>query len=333
MKKFLVPLIIFIFTHSITADGDFQDTPLDLTKESKNDPVNLGPGIETDLVAPVKFTTDGIQYFLTNVYDNPKYTKEIFPNNMNHFLQFLDFGIKTNQNLEFVEQVIRLFRQKVMCTEYVCAQETARVADRLVSMLEGFEIKGKSENKNHEQAVKEICYNMFLSDFERFKSNPDAFLTDLSKQVCKGLENSAICSKQTSSKHIQNLIIRFMETTLSKVLWSPQDGKNAWEEFKVLGESVYTLYNRKIIESQDDLNDLVKIIVERFNYFLNIAGADMPVEFYQAARNDLTENKLPWLSTEELEKDITSKLDSLKKCLMQGQIKAQAKSVYGIASE
>jgi hypothetical protein len=326
MKRF------FIYILTILCFSNYLKThDLDLTQNNKTDD-NFGPAVDIDFLAPVKFTQVGIQDFLKNIYDNPKYAREIFPNNMSHFIQFLDFGIKTDQSLEFLEQVIRLFRQKVMCTEYMCSQEIARVSDRLISLLEGFKITNKLDNKNHEQTVKETCYNMFLSDFDRFKLNPDAFLTDLSKEICKALQNSTLCSKETTSKQIQNLVTRFMETTLSKVLWSPTDGKNAWEEFKVLGESVAALHQRKIIPAQDDLNDLIKIIVERFNYFLNIAGADMPIEFYEVARADLSENKLPWLYVEELEKDITSKADSLRKCLMQGQIKAQAKSVYGLGT-
>lgn len=322
MRRIFLPLLMFLLTNIITAESNYQET--------NSGYIDLGSPIEIDLLSPVKFTAQGIQDFLKNVYDNPKYSKEIFPNNMSHFLQFLDFGIKTNQSLEFLEQVIRLFRQTIISAEYVCSQEASRVSEKLVILLDGFEGTSQKSKKDYEKEIKELCYNMFLNDFDRFRTSPDIFLTDLSKEVCNTLKNSGICSSETSTKHIQNLIIRFMESTLSKVLWSVQDGKNAWTEFKTLGESIYSLHERKIICKQDDLNDLVKIVVERFNYFLNIAGADMSSDFYETARKDLVENNLPWLNIEELEKDITTKSESLKKHLVQAQIKAQAKSLYGI---
>src|SRR3990167_869054 len=334
MKKIFFPLLAYLFVNSITANPENQEqiyVPLNALDKSGPE---VGQGIDTDLLAPVKFTPDGIQEFLKHVFDNPKYAKEIFPNNMNHFLQFIEFGVKTNQGREYLEQVIRLFRQKVMCSEYVCAREVALTSERLVALLEGFEIvEEKNSTKEHETAVKELCYNMFLNEFDKFKANPDSFLTDLSKEICKILDTHAVCSKETSAKHIQNLIIRFMETTLYKVLWSPDDGENTWEEFRILGESVSTLFERKVISREDDLNDLIKIIVERFNYFITIAGSEMPISFYEKARKDVDEDKFAWLNVEELEKDITSKKESLRRNLIQGQIKAQARSVYGIITE
>ena len=156
MKKVFFALLAYIFVNSIIANHENQEqiyVPLNTLDKSNTDIQSF----DTDLLAPVKFTPDGIQEFLRHVFDNPKYAKEIFPNSMNHFLQFIEFGVKTNQGREYLEQVIRLFRQKVMCSEYVCAREVARTSERLVSLLDGFKIvEEKNSTKEYETVIKEL---------------------------------------------------------------------------------------------------------------------------------------------------------------------------------
>ncbi len=311
-------------------------------QESPGLQTNDGPIIisETDqqendlFFTKIKFTPIGIQDFLKKVYNHPDFATKILPNNPSyHLVQFLEFGIRTEQDPNYLKQVLRLFHQKFKTVEYISAEQLTKTITTMISLLEHFKIAEHTTTKNKQIAtIKDVSYNEFLNNFQKFKENPDQFLTTLSTKICEAL-SSHICDQSTTPQHIRNLVLRFIESMVSKTLWSPLDGDKVWIAFHDLGDALIQMHDKKIITDSDDLDDLVKTLVERFSYFLSIAGSEMPTSFYEKARNDLLGKKISWLELEELEKEVTTKHEVLRQALMRGQIKAQARTVYGFISQ
>lgn len=312
MKK--IPLILFILANITTAHVDYQD---DLA-----DSFNL-----TSEITP---TLEGIKEYLEKIYNNDAYAKTVLPTNFSHLRQLIGFGAQTKQGPDYLKHILRIFRQKFMACEYTCAQETAYTINYLCTILQKFKIE-KKDNIHCVSNIKNICYEEFSTKFEDFKNDPDVFLTKLSEKIHESMSYET-GERETKPSEVRTLVVRFLDTIISKILWSPEEGKRAWQEFVTVGDALNSLSENKIICKEEDLNDLTKLLTERFIYFLSIAGAELDESFFEAARNDLLNKKLPWLETEELEHEITKRLDLIRKALIQAQIKSKAKRDYGILS-
>lgn len=274
-----------------------------------------------DLTKKLDFTPFGIKEFLREIYNNAEYSKNILPYSFEHLRQFVSFGKKTSQGADYLEQVLKLFRQKLIECECICSKEAISITQFLGKKFSKF----NKEEKNNPlcSTVKDVCYDEFLNNFEQFKSNPDEFLTILSNKIINKIIPST-CKLENETHNLENVISKFLETCVSKTIWSTEGNIKVWTEFKELGESIYELKTQNIISDEDSINDIIKILNERFIYFLRLAGQNFTSEFFETARNDILSGKLTWLEIEELEKEITPKLDTLRRTLIQVQIKAEA---------
>lgn len=311
--------------NSIIANPEYQDSHVI--------PTAIFVDNADQLLIRIEFTLDGIKRFFT-VFNHPKVAKEILPNNPSYYIeQFFTFGISTHQDLEYFKRVLHLFHKKFKEVEYISAEALPKLFVLLINLTESLSALNQSINQKHVSLVKNIAYEEFLNNFVNFKKDPDTFLTTLSSKICDALSSGLSEQHETTPHQIKHLMLRFVESILSKTLWSPQDGDAVWSEFNKLGDAIVMLHEKKIISDGDDVDDLLKTLVERFTYFLSLAGADMPLSFYEKARTDLITKKIAWLELEELEKEVTSKQESLRQALMRSQIKAQARHSYGIIAD
>ncbi len=100
---------------------------------TSNDILDLND--DTQLRAPINFTTTGLQCYLKHVYNHPKYAQDILPNDFSHIIQFLQYGKDSQQNEEYVISVLRLFHQKFFSLEYVNAVQLAKLIENFPTLL------------------------------------------------------------------------------------------------------------------------------------------------------------------------------------------------------
>ncbi len=67
------------------------------------------------------------------------------------------------------------------------------------------------------------------------------------------------------------------------------------------------------ILNQDELDDLLKSLVERFVYFLELTGSDLSFDVIETIKKDLESGNLLFHMIDEQEEFIESKVDRLKK--------------------
>lgn len=90
---------------------------------------------DTQLYAPINFTTSGLQCYLKHVYNHPKYAQDVLPNDFSHIIQFLEYGKNSNQTEEYTISVLRLFHQKFFSLEYVNAVQLSKLIEALPNLL------------------------------------------------------------------------------------------------------------------------------------------------------------------------------------------------------
>lgn len=303
MKK--IPLLLFIMAQSTINTADYQEA----------------------LRSPINFTPDGIQSFFKEQFNHQAYT-QLLSTDLAHFRQFINFGVDTKQGPDYIKHVLRIFRQGCMSCEFMCAQEVAATINFLTSTLPQFHIE-KQREETVVLHIKNVCYEEFHNNFELFKENPDKFLSTLAEKI-HDTTKLYQAERETRPSEVRNLVVLFLDTLIGKLLWTPSDNQGVWHEFCIVGNSLWNLAQEKIICKEEDLNDLVKLLIQRFSYFLSLAGTELKETFFATARNDLMVKKFPWLDIDELEAEMTKKEDMLRNALMQAQIRSKAKHEYGL---
>lgn len=250
----------------------------------------------------------GISRFLKDVFNSPEYTQSFLPNNFTHFKELIDYGKKTSQSAPYYKSVLRLFVNKPL--SYVNAYAFADLISVLPDLLHNQMSLAKSQKlQGIKDIVNEMLYTAFLSHFPDFKANPGAFLDDLSQEIEDAVE-------------LRKLLMLFLQSTISKLVWSPEDQIQTWNLTKILGRHLQELHNQSMIADRDDLNTLYVILIERYCFFLDITNESLTPAFFQQVKDDVMGNGTPLLQLEEQEELLQTKTERLMNCLMHGQAKA-----------
>jgi hypothetical protein len=173
---------------------------------------------------PISFTRQGMKRYLKYVYNRTEYCTEYLPHNFCHFIEFLEYGKKTEQEPIYVQSAIRLFANKVKATRYITAYAFADMTARLPELLSCY-FKKEDPALTHttKDKIVTMFYDNFLSQFSLFKKDPKTFLNDLATEVLSVVEGSDVVQKEVDREQLRQTLIRFLELSLDKVIWSPID--------------------------------------------------------------------------------------------------------------
>lgn len=280
---------------------------------------------------PISFSPEGINSFLTKVYNHPEYGTEFLPNNFSHLLQFLEHGVNTQQEASFAQSVFKLFSNKLKSASYVNAYVFVNMLEPLQKLLQHYFTE--STPRTVEQlklSVNDVLYSSFLSQFDFFKKDPKTFFNNLSNEILTSLNyelNNA--EKEARKEQLRQMVIRFLEICASKLVWSPDEPQEIWESIRITSNQFASFMKDHILEDVDHLDDLLWSITHRFCFFLDLTGSDLPIHFYQDIKQDLI-RKTPLLcKLEEQEPLILSKSDYIMQAVLEGEAKARAQ-IHGI---
>jgi len=129
---------------------------------------------------------------------------------------------------------------------------------------------------------------------------------------------------KAGSRKIKHVIGHLVENCLSKTLWDIQDPELTIKQFIQIGNNLENMLNAKIIADQDDLNDIIHILVDRFIYVINLASGDLPTSFYEDLKKKL--DPISWMKIDEIEDLVDTKLQKMERALFRGKIKSEIKS-------
>lgn len=277
---------------------------------------------------PLQMTSLGVEGFFSNLYNSKSYT-EYFPNSFSHLVQFLEHGKDTGQNRDYTKATVSLFNQKLHGCQYVSAYAFNDFLATLPHLVgHHFTSYTKTADKK-KQAVTQILYQEFLQNFNEFKENPPAFFDKLSTALVNTIDPDS--STEVSHEYLQQTVVRFLETALSKILWDTND-RNVWENVKQISDNILQIHQHGIIREEDDLNDLGWALTHRICYFIEIAGSDLPAAFYEQVNRELGQEPPAILALEEQEELAQTKLAVIERAIVEGMAHHQARQ-HGLITE
>ena len=325
MKVNALPIFLFmipaLFIHNVkTEDNQYFIDPVQEEYLCESDKI-----LES-FCMPLKFTRSGIRCFLKHTFSREEYAEEFLPHNFCHLIEFLEYGNHSEQNNLYIQSTIRLFTNKVKACNYVSADAFFNVIERFPTLLKNhFVKKPPSLLADAQNAIKRILYTTFLSKFSFFKKDPDSFFEDLSGDIAEALHNSSFVQTQVDLELLRQGIIKFLEITLNKVIWTPLDQDEVWTSVKAISFKLEELVDHAII-NQDELDDLFQSLLERFIHFLDLAGSELSLNLINTINNEIDEGKVLFLTLEEQEEFITPKAERLRKALEKTETKILARA-------
>lgn len=268
--------------------------------------------------------------YVKDVYNNPNYAN-FFSQNGSHVVDFLELSEELNLEITPLYTCLRLFYNKIKSCELVDDTVLIQILEPLPNLVERHFEKNKEKlslkilRRNIEKAIT-FRFEKHVKEFEK---KPNLFISKLSEEIIN-VANEEINylqgnkDKNYMKERFRNLIIRFLEITISKLIWDTKSYHSIWQSVLKISDSIISLANYKIIGHLDDLDDLLWSLTHRFNYFLKITGPLLPPSFYEEVEDDIANGAAYFLEMEELDKGITTKKEILLRTLIQARTKAIA---------
>ncbi len=317
---------------------------------------------------PSQYSTISIKYYLnyspyqdetknniqskTSIFNQvlSKYVKEIYNSNVYpnflsqnaiHFNEFLELSEELKLSLNPLYTCIRLFYNKIKACELVDDTVLLQILNPLPRLIERY-----FEEKNNEKislkylkkSIEKTILFKFSEHLNDFQANSNEFISELAKeisQITKNEINQIDTNKEQyyMKERFRNLLIRFIEITISKLIWDSKHYQNIWGSVLSIANNLVRLAEHKILDHMDDLDDMLWSLTIRFNYFLTLVGSTLPTDFYEEIENDIANGSAFFLELEEQDQGIVSKKESLLKTLLNAKAKSFAFHETGLFSD
>jgi hypothetical protein len=273
----------------------------------------------------------GLLELIADEMRTPNYINVTLPNNMRYLFDLLEYGEKTQQKRSFTRGIFRLFGNMYKGAPYVNAYHVVELLEKLPTLLSHTFTMYKSSSLIRNKALHDmtmldrlqesttaLLHLNFRSHFEYFKNDPEKFLDDLSNNIV------ILAEEEISTEQVRQTIIRFLETIINKMIWSPSDNQKIWESVKKVSDQLAILMEYNIIDDTDDLNDILWTLTYRFCYFIDLTSSDLDPQLFHTIKNDIIQEHVPFLQLEEQEPFLESKKEYIIRTILISEAKRQA---------
>jgi hypothetical protein len=276
---------------------------------------------------PVDFSKEGITHYFKYTYNHDQYTQYL-PYNFSHMIQFLEFGQKNDQNQAYAKSILKLFLQKIKGCDFINSYSFITAMPKLADSLEPYMIKQQAGFLQElQKSLKQRFSNIFSSYMSYFQKNPDAFLDALAEQIAKKT-NEVQTQQHIDVEVVRKDIMRFLETCISKLIWSPTDAYQAWQAVNEIAAQADRFLDKKLLTDVDALDDICWSLIHRFCYFIDISAQEISQDVFIKIVSDIATQKSILLAIEEQENIMTPKKEFLLK-----KIKTYCPYVYPAANK
>lgn len=280
--------------------------------------------------------------YVKEIYNRKDYPQALSQDG-SHILQFMDLSNELNLGAETVYVYMRLFYNKIKACEVI---DDAMIVQLLETMPHKLERHFISEHEDQEgiydlafikHQIESTMLSKFTEHLPSFQSEPDIFISNLAQDLASYYQQEIDRSTKQKNdadarERLRTIIIKFFDLGLNKTMWTPETYQNPWESFNIIGDGLVLLAQYGIVKHMDDLDDLFWSLTHRFCFFLDLAGASLPLDLYEEIERDLDNCSVPFLEMNEQDEGITSKKETLFECLLQAKARAFAYERSGIIS-
>jgi hypothetical protein len=249
---------------------------------------------------------------------NRDYIESILPHDFSYLAQLISYGHKTHQPQNYIKSVFKVFSNTLKRTDYINAYAfdnfLAQMPDMLLPyftpykaqvVLRKVNINTMDLYERLNESINTLMFSRFSGEFNKFKQNPDQFLNTLSSSIME------LAQEEIETESLRQTVLRFLELSLGKLIWSPEDNEIVWKSVKNIAHRLARLVECNIIDDVSDLDDMFRTLIHRFCLFLDITGDQLPLSLYEAIKRDIESQELLLLNLEDQEPLLESKTECL----------------------
>jgi hypothetical protein len=186
--------------------------------------------------------------------------------------------------------------------------------------------------------LESILLTKITEKLPEFQTQPDSFTQLLANEIISFIKNETDrvereLQKFESRERLRQIIIRFLELSLNKLIWNPKTPESIWQSFLTLANNLQILGAYGVINHMDDLDDFLWSLVHRFCYFLDLTGSVLPLELYEEIEHDLQNGLIFFLEAQEQDFGIKTKKEILAATLLHAKTKAYAYQKKGLFTQ
>jgi len=278
--------------------------------------------------------------YIKEMYNN-KYYADFLSQDGSHIVNFLELSSELHLDAESLYTCIRLFYNKMKACELIDDTVLIQILMPMSSLLEEFFVEPSLELPNQKR-FSHYAENLILSELTenltQFQEDPGLFISQLSEQIGQKTKNEldfvekAIEEKEMIQR-LRSIVIRFLELSLSKVMWNQTAYESIWESILTIANGLQLLAVNGILDHMDDLDDLLWSLTHRICFFLDVAGSYLPTAFYENIENDIANGLVFFLELPEQDEGIKTKKEVLVNALIKAKVKAIAFEKQGIFTD
>lgn len=273
--------------------------------------------------APSQKNTDfGVTDFLKLTFNHPLYARETLPYHFHDLQSLLNQGRIVPNPVPYSKALFKLFGNKVKGAPYISAYSLLEFLEQLPTSLDYLkELKPLDvTSARYYDELHNLLYDAFLTKFDELKENPNVFFTMLTNNVIslvsKNLTKPTIeITRNETIVDIQPLFVRFIDTTINKLMWNIKDPDTIWATTKGIATELEALYDKEFIGEFSDLDDLYWTLIHRFAVFLDLSATRLSLELLHEMHNEVVSGNLVFLSIQEQEPYLQTKKQVLEAAL------------------
>lgn len=273
------------------------------------------------LTTPIAFTRIGLESFFVEQFNSPLYTECVLPSHFGHLAYLLHYSSNVNEPYDFVLGIFDIFHTRMKDCHWVNALSFSLLLDQLPGYLQDMCVQ--KEQEELEKSIQDILYKRLFARFTKISANPmdginsmDTFLETIDQVVNPtAREISELVAKAAQKRQVrelQDIVTRFIESALEKIVWNPQTQHDSWDSLCILAEQIRQLHESGIIYSAKTVNQLYWTLLYRYGYFLRSTKDLLNPEVFEYIKADIAMHQYDWLATAEAEEFLTPKKEYIK---------------------
>lgn len=282
-------LLVCIIAHHILNGQDFQ---IPIGRFETNTAMACN---NPHFIKPVVFTKQGMQNFITYVYNTPEYGTDFLPNNLYHLVQFLHNN--TTQPRNYAQSVLRMFGNKLKQSLYINPYAFSELLEEITPLLKKL-TTSTSSNLALQCDIAATMETHMLHNFDHLKADPAAYFKELAHNITQLIQQHNHCADITIDALRKSIVI-FLEITINKLIWAPDEPKRAWNSVKLISDQLHTLLQENILIDKGDLNALYTTLFERLCLYLDLAFSNLPITFYDTLRQEIAHKNAAFFHLED----------------------------------
>ena len=323
LRSFLLTISSVLLIHNVNALNNQSTSKINyVTTEQELSQRNLSQQ-ELPQQEPQNKNKDfGVTDFLSKTFNHPLYARETLPCHFHDLQSLLHQGRIVPNPVPYSKALFKLFGNKIKGAPYVSAYGLLELLEQLPTSLDYLkELKPIDVTSAHYyDELHNLLYDAFLTKFDDLKANPNVFFTMLTNNVItlvsKNLTKPTIeITRNETLVDVQPVFIRFLDTTLNKLMWNTKEPEHIWRATKGIATELESLYDKEFISEFSDLDDLYWTLIHRFALFLDLSANKLPLELLHDMHNEVVSGNLVLVSLQEQEPYLQTKKQVLEAAL------------------